>query len=135
MKKVVILFSILVFLFSSCEKDEPSTSTGDPRDLYIGVWECQENSTQNGISIFDVIIYKSQTSSTQVLIENFYKYGPTFAPFAEVSGNSIVIPSQVIQGNIVQGSGTLQSTTINMSYTIDDGNLVVDNVTAVFTKK
>ena len=130
-------FSVFASIFfSACKKDSPSQQQGsDIRDQYVGVWECQENSAQNGLSTFDVVMNKSSVSS-QITISNFYNYGPTFEPYATLNstGDQITLPSQILQGNSLQGSGTLQSNNISFTYTVDNGT-VVDDVTALLIKK
>ena len=52
----------------------------------------------------------------------------------EISGNSITIFQQNLSGYDVVGSGTLvNSSTINLTYTTNDG-AGVDNVSTVYTK-
>ena len=132
-----IPFLLLIFAAASCQKDETAPASSDPRTPFAASWNCEENSKQNGTSTFEVHINKSTTSSSQLLIENLYNYGLSFVPYAEINsaGTGFTIPSQVVQGNNVKGSGTLLgTTTINMSYIIDNGSSA-DSVTAVLTKK
>jgi hypothetical protein len=135
-KSIFPVLLCAVLFVASCKKDEqePPASTGDPRDKFIATWTCQENSQVNSTSTFSVHISKSTTDSTEILFENLYNYGFNFKPYAQVNGNNFVIPSQVISGNTIQGSGSLTgNNTINMSYTVNDGS-TVDNATAVLSK-
>lgn len=135
MRKIACL--VLVLIVSSCAKEESPTPSDDPRDAFVGAWDCEEESQITGTTTFEVHIGKSSVNSSQITIENFYQYGFSFKPYAEISsaGTDFTIPSQVVKGNNIKGSGTLLGTsTINMSYTVDNGS-DVDNVTAVLTKK
>ncbi len=135
MKKSGLMLLIL-FVLSACEKEEDPTPS-DPRDSFTGAWSCDEDSRENGVSVFEIHINKSSANTSRITVENLYNYGFSFSPYAEIntSGTGFTIPSQVIQGNTVKGSGVLLGTiTINMDYIIDNG-VDTDTVTAVLTKK
>lgn len=134
----IFLVLCIIISFTACEKDDTTTPTSeDPRDIFIAAWSCQEDSQLSGTSVFEVHINKSSINSSQIILENLYNYGFSFAPYAEINstGTGFTIPSQIIQGNSVKGEGTILGTnTINMSYTVDNGS-DIDSVTAELTKK
>jgi hypothetical protein len=138
MKKIKHLFSLLILssvLLVGCQPEEEDPTPSDDRDKFIGTWSCAETSSQNGSSTFEVHINKSTTSTSQVVIENFYNYGFNKSATASISGSSLTIASQSFSGTTIQGSGTSNSSTkISMNYTVNDGS-DTDTVSAVLTKK
>jgi hypothetical protein len=138
MKKVskyflLILLAGLSVSVISCNKDEEPEPLIDDRDIMLGKWKCQENSSQSGNNPpFNVEIQKSPADNARIDILNFYGIGTAVC---NVSGSYISIPSQNINGNTCKGGGTSQShTTIHLSYTAFDGSNI-DSVTAVLTKQ
>jgi hypothetical protein len=134
MKKISsIAFAIIVLLIASCT-DETVDPTTDPRDKFTGSWLCKETITGSPVQTFTITISKVG-SGDSVKISNFSNYGATSPQtYAEISGNSIVIPFQNITttGIPVQGSGLYSSSggeKINMNYSTDG-----QSATAVCTK-
>ncbi len=135
MKKITLYtFAIILFgtlCFTSCKKTEdtaPSTSTAN--NGFSGSWHNSENSSINGPATYPVTI-KAPTPST-ITIDSLYGFHTKIN--ATVINNNFTIPSQVIEGNSVSGSGVLaNSTRINMIYVVNNG-LNKDTVTAVLTK-
>ncbi|MCW3072710.1 MAG: hypothetical protein JWO44_2600 [Bacteroidetes bacterium] len=128
------LFGIL--LFSGCAKEEepaPETPAGtDARAAFHGHWAIAENSSMNGAATYNVDITDSSNAS---FIQFAYLYGYHTKVRATVSGSSLTIPSQVVEGNSVSGSGTLTNANqINMSYLVWLGGSNYDTVSAVLTK-
>lgn len=134
MKKIsFIAFATIALFIASCT-DETVDPTIDPRDKFTGSWRCQETITGSPAQTFTITISKVG-SGDSVKISNFSNYGTTSPQtFAEISGNSIVIPFQNITatGIPVQGSGLYSNSggeKINMSYSTDG-----ESATAVCTK-
>ena len=134
MKKISwITFAIIVLFIASCT-DETVDPITDPRDKFTGSWLCQETITGSPVQTFTINISKVG-SGDSVKISNFSNYGTTSPQtYAEISGNSIVIPFQNITttGIPVQGSGLYSSSggeKINMNYSTDG-----QSATAVCTK-
>lgn len=136
-------FFIAVIVFYSCaadnEKEDNPTPNGttqpDFRNVYVGTWVCNEQSTVFGTTTYSVDITKHTTIASRIVASNFYNLGfaNSNAQF-EISGNSISIFQQTISGYNVVGSGTIaNSSTMNLSYATDDGS-GIDSVTAVYTK-
>jgi len=133
MKKICwIAFATISLFIASCS-DETVDPTVDARDKFTGSWLCKE--TISGTPSSFTITISKVGSSDSLKISNFSNYG-TSSPqtYAEISGNSIVIPFQNITttGIAVQGSGIYSSSggeKINMNYTTDG-----QTATAVCTK-
>lgn len=134
-----ISFVILLIGFtSSCTKDDENNTTvnnGDPRSAFIGTWVCDEQSEVFGNNTYSVDINPHSSISNRIVVDNFYNLGFQQSNCQmEVSGNSVNIFLQDVNGFQVQGSATLiNNSQINLSYVADDGS-GPDNVTAVYTK-
>jgi len=137
MKKNCWIAFVTISLFIASCSDETVDPTVDARDKFTGSWLCKETITSPPTSnqTFTIKISKIGNGDS-VLIKNFSGLGETTLPqaYAEISGNSIVIPSQKITVTEipVQGSGIYSSNggeKINMNYTTDG-----QSATAVCTK-
>jgi hypothetical protein len=134
MKKIIwISFASIALFIASCS-DETVDPTFDPRDKFTGSWLCQETITGSSAQSFTITISKVGDGDS-VKISNFSNYG-TSSPqtYAEISGNSIVIPFQNITTTSipVQGSGIYSTSggeKISMNYSTDG-----QSATAVCTK-
>jgi hypothetical protein len=134
MKKIIwISFASIALFIASCS-DETVDPTADPRDKFTGSWLCQETITGSPAQSFTITISKVGDGDS-VKISNFSNYG-TSSPqtYAEISGNSIVIPFQNITTTAipVQGSGIYSTSggeKISMNYSTDG-----QSATAVCTK-
>jgi hypothetical protein len=126
-----ILFG-LIFL-SSCAKEEtPGPSSSDPRAAFNGHWFISEQSSASGSGSYYVDITDSSNAS---FILFAYLYGYQTKVRATVSGTVLTIPSQVVEGNNVSGSGTLTNANqINMNYLVWLGGSSYDTVKAVLSK-
>ncbi|MCB9360047.1 MAG: hypothetical protein H6587_00805 [Flavobacteriales bacterium] len=135
MKKFIFPFILIIILFSCQKDDEKDNDSSSPVSNYIGTWVCEENSTQLGQSIYSVYINPHSTNPNRIVIDNFHNLGVQESHAQlEVSGNSLNLFLQNINGFDVSGSGTLiNNSQINMSYITDDGS-GPDNVTATYTK-
>lgn len=128
------LFAAL--MFTGCAKDDetqPETSpTGtDPRAAFAGTWAISENSTQTGAATYNVTISDSSNAS---FLQLAYLYGYHTKIRGTVSGSTMTIPSQVVEGNSVSGTATLANTRrINLTYWVNQGS-ATDTITAILTK-
>ncbi|MDF2437083.1 MAG: hypothetical protein K0Q95_1459 [Bacteroidota bacterium] len=139
MKKIIpfILAGSLcsALLFSGCEKEEepePSTpGATDPRDAFNGNWAVSENSTETGASTYNLTISDSSNASYLLIA---YLWGTHTKIRGTVSGSTLTIPSQIVEGNSFSGAGVLaNSGRLNITYWVNQG-ASVDTVTAVLTK-
>ncbi len=130
---LLLVISITV-VFSACQPDQQPTPT-DARDVYVASWTCNENSSQIGPSVFTVHINKVTSSTTQVQIENFYNIGFNFNAKVEITGSSMSIPVQTINGNQVHGSGTKTgANSISLTYYVNNGS-GIDTCTATLARQ
>lgn len=130
--------TILILFISSCVPDDDATPNADVRDKFVGNWNCSE--TANGTKDdFSIVISKSNSNTSTVLITNFNNLNSTYIAKATVSNSSLSIASQQVTGNsgvyTVQGSGSISNETINLSYFVKDGVGPDVNATAVCTPK
>ena len=106
-----------------------------------GVWRCSESSeiflkSTKGTSIFDVVFKQDADNQSKYYIGNFYDLGSSIEVVATVSGSTLIIPEQTVNGFVFKGSGTIndQYNLIDMNYTVDDGGGKTDHLTAELTR-
>jgi len=132
-KKLILALVPVAFFAVSCQPDEAEPT--DDRDKFVDVWHCVEQSSQIGQTPYDVHINLSTTSTTQVLMENFYNVGFGFKAVATVSGSNLTLANQTYNASQLQGSGSMNgNNSINMSYTVNDGSSI-DTCTATLTRQ
>ena len=126
------LFCMLLsgMILTSCESLEEL----GPDSIY-DTWYCIETSEIYGQTNYYVDLSQHPSEDGKVILDNFYNLGLGKEVIAELSGSYIAIPSQVVDGNTIAGSGSIASDykTINFTYTVDDGG-GVDHVTAQFKR-
>jgi hypothetical protein len=131
------VFFIFVLFNYSCETIDTLTGGAATVAKIEGEWTCDEQSEifKATAEVYTVTISADADNTSGVIIDNFY--GLNASAKATVSGMSLNIPSQDVEGGFsVSGSGTISSNfeKINLSYTVDDGSGTIDHVTAVYTK-
>ncbi len=129
---------VLAFLAYSCE-DLLGPDTGDDRDSLVDTWKVIEESSplKSEQGAYWVEIEKHPDKQDMVLIYSFHGLGDDVFAEASLSGSTLTLGSQVLQGGwTIQGSGEIQKNwnEINWTYTADDGSSVIDQVTAVYTR-
>ena len=142
LKKQFKIFVCFLFVttfaatFYSCQKDtqnNPATSTAD-RDKFLGSWVSQSSGAVHGSLSFTMSITAGNSSASQIRMENFDGEGPGTFVFADISGNSISISRNIVNGDTIQGTGTYNSNnTLGFNYSFRDGQ-TVDNRTATAHK-
>ncbi|MBK5286632.1 MAG: hypothetical protein JJE25_14665 [Bacteroidia bacterium] len=125
-KFVLVAIAGFVLFVASCKKDDSSPDNGtDARDKYVRSWTCNETSQQQGNSTYTITISKDVTSSSQIVVKNFYALGNTANTIMIVDGNNVTISTQNVSGNILHGSGIYNSSSsLTFSFTADDGQNV-----------
>jgi hypothetical protein len=137
-RKLFLLVFLVPLLFTwSCETIDTLTGSAATVAKIEGEWTCDEKSEvfKATAEVYTVTLSADASNSAGVIIDNFY--GLNASAKANVSGMSLIIPNQDVEGGFsVSGSGTISSDfeKINLSYTVDDGSGTVDHVTAVYTK-
>ena len=129
---------MLAFLAYSCE-DLLGPDTGDDRDSLVDTWKVIEESSplKSEQGAYWVEIEKHPDKRNKVMIYFFHGLGDDVYAEASLSGSTLTLGSQVLQGGwTIQGSGEIQKNwnEINWTYTADDGSSVIDQVTAVYTR-
>jgi len=132
-KNTFFVLAICLF-FAGCVLEEINPNLA-------GVWHCTETSeiflkSTKGTSIFDVVFKQDAENLSKYYIENIYDLGSSTEVYATVSGSSISIPEQTVNGFVIKGSGTINDNydLIYMTYTVDDGGGDVDHLTAEFAR-
>jgi hypothetical protein len=137
-RRLILLAFIIPLLFTnSCETIDTLTGAAATVAKLEGEWTCDEQSEifKATAEVYTVTLSADADNNAGVIIDNFY--GLNASAKANVTGMSLIIPNQNVEGGFsVSGSGTISSNfeKINLSYTVDDGSGTVDHVTAVYTK-
>ncbi len=136
--KIQGIMLVLAFLAFSCE-DLIGPDTGGDRDMLVDTWKVTEESNplKSGQGAYWVEIEKHPDNPNMVLIYFFHGLGDDVYAEASLSGSTLTLDSQVLQGGwTIQGSGEIQKSwnEINWTYTADDGSGVLEQVTAVYTR-
>jgi hypothetical protein len=133
------LIMLLTLVFTqSCEIAGELTGASAAIDKIEGEWSCDEQSSiyKATAEIYAVFISQDPDNASGVIIDNFY--GLQTAAKANVVGMSLIISNQTLEGGfVVSGSGIISSDykEIDMTYKVDDGSGMIDNVTAIYTKE
>lgn len=141
--KLLIGLTLISMLIYSCEDPLNTSTDSDIAEQLVGQWKCDESSTYYKSSgfkgtdrIYYVNIFQSGSDSTIVQIENFYELGSNVVARAEVSGSSIILKNETLDGGFsIRGSGTISSNlqTITWLYYVDDGSGEEDEVSSTYT--
>jgi len=136
--KIQGIMLVLAFLAFSCE-DLIGPDTGGDRDMLVDTWKVTEESSplKSGQGAYWVEIEKHPDNPNMVLIYFFHGLGDDVYAEASLSGSTLTLDNQVLQGGwTIQGSGEIQKSwnEINWTYTADDGSGVIEQVTAVYTR-
>lgn len=138
--RLSFLVAILaVILYSGCDPIE-DTSSGDPRDKFVGEWQFIESGMLKSAKAqsYVVTIANDPGNSSQVLLKNFGNSGSqSIRAIGIVTSNNIVVNSQSMSnGWVVSGSGqtsNVTKTSMSWSYSITAGG-DKENYTATATK-
>ena len=134
LKYIFLLPAILTV--ASCEL--PEDIIGTPAERLEGSWTVNETSSlyKSTADIYQVYFEINPDDSSQVLIENFYQLGRDTYTVANVEGNNLSIPRQIVDGFEITGSGRITQSfeAIETNYTVDDGSGQIDHVQADFSK-
>ena len=127
-----LFLAVLALLVISCEKLD--TESNDIRDNLVGTWSCSESYNSQPQN-YQVIISKSTTDTTKIIISNFNLLGNDIDVFAKVNGLNLNIPNQTVDGYQISGSGSMASNheKINLTYSVNTGS-EIEHWTAVYSK-
>ena len=115
------------FLFSvtSCKEVVPD------RDQFLGAFAAIETCGA-GNDTYDITIIESGTADNAVVVINLYDWGEQAS--ATVSGNTLTIPSQLLDGITFSGTGTIADNILTINFTVSDA-IASDNCNAICTRK
>lgn len=131
-KWFLLRISVVFVLLGACEALEDL----GPDSIY-DTWYCVETSEIYNQTNYYVDLSKHPSEDGKIIIDNFYNLGYGMEVIANLTGLSITIPAQTVDGNAISGSGTIASSykTLSFTYTVDDGGGTIDHVTAVYSKQ
>lgn len=122
----VAAFAAITFV-SSCTKTCDEGFEGDKcdteiREKVVATYSVTEDCSNTGGATYNVVISKSSTDVTKVLIAPFGGY-PASTGTVSVDGTSLTIANQTSGGLTFSGTGTINNggTSISVTYTISDG--------------
>ena len=139
MKRIIFnsIFVIAIsLLMTSCTTDvlNPDPNNG----ILTGVWSAVETSPTYGTQYYDVEI--EHVDDYNIKIYNFYGLGSWLFVDAGLSGSSIILNDQTIEGHRFAGQGIVSSNSknINMNFTVEEvsvkKSIMAENVSVVYTK-
>ncbi|HKK10746.1 MAG TPA: hypothetical protein VJ939_07895 [Bacteroidales bacterium] len=116
---LLLIFSIP--LITGCEEVEGDDEINDPREAFVGEWNCDEELAKR--DNYRVSIEFDNNNSSQVLLYNFGLMGSAESANGIVADDNINVPLQnLADGWSGDGSGTLVSDNkIEWTYTLTDG--------------
>lgn len=124
---VLILIGSMSFL-SSCEDSENDPNVLD-REKFLGEWKASSFGPGGDVN-FNMTIEASNSDESEVFIKNFDALGTNTNVFANINGNSIFIPRNLVHSDTIQGEGLYHSDkTLSFTYEVRDGQ-TVENRTA-----
>jgi len=131
-----LLFFILVIsmgYFTSCQKDD--TTKPNSTKSIIDTWKVVEQSQTFGTQNYNTDISKDTSSSSKIIIDNFFNFGLGHFIHATQSGQTLTISNAVLDGYIFNGTGNISSNynTITWNFSFEDGN-GPENATATYTR-
>jgi hypothetical protein len=117
---LVICSSLLII--SCAPEDNTSPTPTDVRDKWIGTYTCEETENASNVTTFDISIRKNTATTDGLIISNFYNIGSQYNLNATLSGTSISINQQTLNGFTITGSGTTSGATkMNFNYSVQAG--------------
>ena len=123
--KNFIPFIALIILTSACTFYDVEPRY-DSRAKFVGYYDVEEFSeTYNDITYYTLRISKSGYDR-EIYLNNFY--AADLRVYATINYDDIRIPSQVVDGYEIEGSGNLYHNELNLTYRVKDlyGNSIAD---------
>ena len=125
-KSLLLCLMALFLAFStSCSDDEPD------RDKFLGAFSAIET-CGGGNDTYDITILESGSGENAIIINNLYDWDESAS--ATVSGSSVTIPSQLLDGLTFSGSGTISDNTLTINFVVSNGT-DSDSCNAICTRK
>jgi len=119
MKSIFGLFIIIILLNACTIESDPNND----REVFLGNWTCNEYQGDFAPQTYNLEIY-AIGSGDRIGLAGLYNQGPSFVVVAEVSGSSLFISTQTVDGITIAGSGTIASNfdQISLNFSADDGS-------------
>jgi hypothetical protein len=119
MKRLILFLGLLPILTTGCiinlEYDE--------RECFIGSYEVDEYSESlDAYAMYDFRIRRDHNDDYTVYIENFYD--ADLIVYAEIYGSKIKIPSQWVDGYLIEGHGSLHGHELTLNYSVTVNHMV-----------
>ncbi len=141
-KVLMLIAGLLLMMTNSCEIADNLVGNATISKIE-GDWNCTEDSeyfkksTASTKSTYSVNISPDADNDNGILIDGFYNLGDVGVK-AQVSGNTITIPEQVVEGGyvILSGTGLISSNynEINWEYRVNIGGSAIDDVSAIYSR-
>jgi hypothetical protein len=130
----VIIGAALLLMFTGCIPD-------GTEETLEGSWSCMETSTifmenLKGTTIYPVYFAQDVVDDNTYYIDNFYQLGDGVDVKIKVSGHSLILEPQTVDGIRFEGTGTIDTSyeLITFSYTADDDGGEIDHVQSEYTR-
>ncbi len=115
--KTFMLILFAGFLMTSCYIDSVEPRY-DSRDRVVGRYDVEEYSrTFDDYTYYTIHISKSGPYN-EIYLDNFY--AADIGVYANVKGDRITIPYQVVNGYEIEGAGNVYGSTIDFTYSVYD---------------
>ena len=119
---IILLGSCEVYVYEEAPVPRPPVVVVDQRDMFTGIFDLEEwSQTFQATKLYEVQIVKSLYADNRIFIRNFYCDGLEVEAF--ISGNTFVIPEQIIGPYLISGQGQIRGDELYMEYYVnyDDG--------------
>ncbi|MCY7410083.1 MAG: hypothetical protein LH473_07405 [Chitinophagales bacterium] len=105
-------------------------------DRFIGNWDAFDSCQTNNYG-YTATISASSSVINEILITNFGQFGTSFVATGTVTGISITIPVQNVQGIVLSGAGTIDTAAdeISITFSVKDELMIEDACNGIWKKK
>ena len=112
MKQIIALLSVCLISLH-CSKEEVRENV-----KFLGAYTMAETC---GLSddTYDLVIWESGRDAQSIIIYNLYNWGEIAS--ATVSGNTLTIEEQILDGNSFSGTGTLNVDALEINFDVSLG--------------
>lgn len=127
----ILIFLLVGLVFTACVEE---TNPENAREDFLGNWTCNEYEGDFAPQTYNVIVQASGSGNDARVI-GLYNQGSSFSLSAYVSGSTIYIENQTVDGITISGFGNINNNLdrVDMSFTADDGS-GADNVKATWLR-
>jgi hypothetical protein len=131
MIRSLFILTLSTIILTSCVEE---TNPENAREDFLGNWTCNEYEGEFAPQTYNVIVQPSG-SGNDVRVIGLYNQGSSFSLTAYVSGSTLFIENQTVNGITITGFGNINNTLdrVDMSFTADDG-VGADDVKATWLR-